>query len=143
MIRAIEIARYKQHHDPKPSPLKSYRLYGIRIERETLRQRIKDRLDHRLASGMIEEVEGLLQSGISKEILFYYGLEYRYLAQYLNGEIDYQLMYEKLLQGIRRFAKKQMTWFRRMEKQGETIHWLDGNMGAEKLSNLIKMDYEH
>lgn len=142
MIRAIEIARYKQEHEPKPTSLKAYRLYGIRMEREALRQRIRDRLDQRLGNGLIEEVKGLLESGISKDVLLYYGLEYRYLALYLSGEIDYEMMYDKLLQGIRRFAKKQMTWYRRMEKQGEEIHWLDASMGEEKLCELIEKDYE-
>jgi len=142
LIRAIEIATYQKSHQAQPSPLKSYRLFGIHMEREALRERIKIRLDRRLEQGMIEEVESLLNTGIDAERLFYYGLEYRYLAQYLMGETDYDQMYISLLQAIRRFAKKQMSWYRRMERKGEKIEWFDAEEGAEELSKKIKIAYE-
>ncbi|MAY84780.1 MAG: tRNA (adenosine(37)-N6)-dimethylallyltransferase MiaA [Flavobacteriales bacterium] len=142
-IRAIEIEKYKKEHQPERSAIQNYRLYGIRMDREQLRSRIKERLDQRLQEGMIKEVESLLNDGIEADKLFYYGLEYRYIAQYLIGEIDYNQMYTSLLQGIRRFAKKQMTWYRRMEKKGEDILWFDANEGIEKICQKIIKDLEN
>jgi len=140
LIRAIEIATKKKNTDPLPSPLKNYRIYGLTLERSELRERIKKRLDERLQQGMIEEVEALLKAGIGHERLDYYGLEYRYIAMYLRRELTYQEMYVQLLQAIRRFAKKQMTWYRRMERKGEMIKWFNAEMGSEAISQKIISD---
>ena len=92
---------------------------------------------------MIEEVENLVRNGISYESLEYYGLEYKYLAWYLQGKINYDEMFEQLNTSIHRFAKRQMTWFRKMERDGIEIHWLDGNLSMEekvgKILDLMKV----
>lgn len=137
LIRAIEIAEGELNHYAEASPIgNDYLIFGLKLERDKLRERIKERLDRRLKEGMIQEVESLLKSGLSKEKLFYYGLEYRYLSEFLHNELTYDQMYEKLLQAIRRFAKKQMTWFRRMERQEYQIHWLDA-------TNELKVNIDH
>jgi len=137
LIRAIEIAEHKKSHrmdenisTPPIVPL----IMGIRWERSILRQRITNRLKERLASGMIEEVKWLHESGIGWEKLDFFGLEYRYIGLYLQGMITFNDMFEKLNTRIHQFAKKQETWFRRMERQGIEIHWIDGaNYGEVKL----------
>src|SRR5690554_1980094 len=118
-LRAIEIEVYtQQYSDQKEfSPIKNYRIFGIQMPREELRNRIKTRLKERLKAGMIEEVEQLLANGVSHQQLQYYGLEYKFISLYLQKELSYDEMFDALLQAIRRFAKKQMTWYRRMEKQ--------------------------
>lgn len=101
---------------------------GIAVEREKVKERIKTRLLYRINNGLIEEVEQLINSGISHERLNYFGLEYRFTAEYLRGELSYDNYIEKLFRAIAGFAKRQMTWFRRMEKQGVNINWIqDGN----------------
>lgn len=137
-LRAIEIA-VAQNQNPKqePSPVKEYKLFGLKVERSKLRERIKQRLEARFKQGMVEEVEGLIQAGLSVEKLHYFGLEYRYIASYLSGDLSYTQMFEGLLQAIRKFAKKQETWYRRMEKRGETIHWLELEMQEEEMINKI------
>lgn len=139
-IRAIEIEKFKKQNPAKePSPLGNYLIFGIKMERSNLRAQIDKRLKDRLRNGMVEEVELLLSSGLTAEQLNYYGLEYRFLVQFLTGEMEFNEMYEKLLQAIRRFAKKQMTWFRRMEKNGAKIHWMDANLSLEdKLKFVLK-----
>ena len=138
-IRAIEIEKFKQTNPVKASsPIDEYIIFGVKMERSALRARIDERLIERLKSGMIEEVEQLLNSGLTAEELDYYGLEYRFIAKYLSKEMNYDEMYEKLLQAIRRFAKKQMTWYRRMEKNGAQIHWMDANLSsADKLKFVL------
>ncbi len=129
-VRAIEIQRYYAEHpdeaaaatDPEPRPAL---VIGIAIDRETRRRRITERLDARLKAGMAEEVEGLLAKGVSAESLIYYGLEYKYLTLYVTGQISRDEMREKLEIAIHQFAKRQMTWFRGMEKRGIPIAWLD------------------
>jgi tRNA dimethylallyltransferase len=113
-------------------------IIGIRFERQVLRQRITARLDARLKHGMIEEVERLLQKGITPGQLKFYGLEYRFVTRFLEKEIDYQEMFNLLNTAIHQFAKRQMTWFRRMEKSGILIHWLDGVLSTEEKSKQIK-----
>jgi len=139
-LRAIEIERYKQEfgESHQPSPIKSKVVFGIFMERSKLRERIKERLDHRLSNGMIEEVEDLLKSGHSLEKLKWFGLEYKFLAAYLSREIKYDQMYESLLQAIRQFAKKQMSRFRRMERNGTRIHWIDAELPIEEKIKRIK-----
>lgn len=142
IIRAIEIEQFKQLHPQSEeiTPIKSPSVFGIKMERSKLRDRIKERLDDRLKNGMIEEVEGLIESGVSLEQLKWFGLEYKYISTYLANELTYSEMYEKLLQAIRRFAKKQMTWFRRMERKGVEINWIDAALPlAEKLNYIKKM----
>ncbi len=126
-IRAIEIADYYEHTpvDDRPFPtLSSYNI-GIKVDRETRRQRITARLQQRLANGMVDEVKHLLDEGIAPDDLIYYGLEYKYLTLYATGRISYDEMFTQLEIAIHQFAKRQMTWFRGMEKRGIPIHWME------------------
>lgn len=122
--RAIEIAEHAGEEEPWPeiAPL----VVGIRWERAKLRERITARLRQRLQSGMIEEVERLHAEGVSWEQLEFYGLEYRYLARHLKGELSRNDLFQKLNSAIHEFAKKQENWFRKMESRGTKIHWLEG-----------------
>lgn len=126
MIRAIEIAWHGKVHQPDPLPDIRPLIFGIRWERSALRKRITDRLKERIAGGMIEEVRDLHASGISWERLEFFGLEYRFIARHLRGELNRNDMFQKLNSAIHDFAKRQETWFRRMERNGIAIHWLDG-----------------
>lgn len=127
-VRAIEIARHEALHRSDPEPFPDIRplVIGIRWERPELRRRITERLGQRLESGMIQEVERLHDSGISWERLDYYGLEYRFVGAYLRGESNRNDLFQRLNGAIHAFAKRQETWFRRMEKHGVIIHWVDG-----------------
>ncbi|GAM11087.1 tRNA dimethylallyltransferase 1 [Geobacter sp. OR-1] len=127
VVRAIEIAEHEQRCEPEPLPEIKPLIFGIRWERTILRQRITARLKERLQSGMIDEVARLHDAGISWERLDYFGLEYRYIAGYLRGETNRNDMFQKLNSAIHDFAKRQETWFRRMERNGAVIHWLDGD----------------
>ncbi len=133
-LRAIEIADYYSKNPeidtqmPKISSLN----VGVKFDRLSRRKRITERLQQRLNEGMVDEVKKLLDSGIKPENLIYYGLEYKFLTQYVVGEISYDEMFSKLNTAIHQFAKRQMTWFRRMEKQGTIIHWLDGYMPMDE-----------
>jgi tRNA dimethylallyltransferase len=128
LIRAIEIAVGEQESTkvlpplPEISPL----IFGIRWPRDVLRKRIAVRLRQRFEAGMIDEVQQLYDSGVSWEKLEFYGLEYRLIAQYLQGQLNKNDMVQKLRSAIGQFAKRQETFFRRMEKRGTKIHWLDG-----------------
>lgn len=125
LIRAIEIAEYEKSHPVARTsclPKKTFYI-GTLVSRDERNARIDRRLDARLAEGMVEEVRSLLGSGLSPEDLIYYGLEYKYVTQYVTGELDYQQMKERLATAIHRFAKRQMTWFRGMERRGIRIHW--------------------
>jgi tRNA dimethylallyltransferase len=135
LTRAIEIAEYEQSHQAEPLPEISPLTFGIRWERSVLRRRITERLRARLEQGLIEEVERLHQAGIPYETLEFYGLEYRFVAQHLKGELSSNDMFQKLNSAIHDFAKRQDTWFRRMERHGTLIHWLagDGDPLAEAL----------
>ncbi len=108
---------------------------GISVEREIVKTRITDRLKHRLANGMIEEIELLLNNGISFDKLNFFGLEYKFIGKYLKGEISYDEMFQKLNSSIHNFAKRQMTWFRKMEREGLEINWINGAdyVAAEKI----------
>ncbi len=140
ILRAIEIASYKKEnqHLIKVSPIEKSIVFGIKMERAALRERIKVRLEDRLSNGMVEEVSKLLDSGITLSQLKWFGLEYKFIAAYLAKEISYNEMFEQLLQSIRRFSKKQMTWYRRMEKNGTKIHWMDADWTMEKKLNFIQ-----
>ena len=130
LIRAIEIeSYYAKHADivfeyPKITPI----YIGIKFDRDSRRRRITKRLKERLDSGMIEEVEKLLESGITPEDLIFYGLEYKYITNYLLGNISYENMFFALETAIHQFSKRQMTWYRGMERKGVKIHWLDGQL---------------
>lgn len=125
-VRAIEIAEYAREHEPPPAPEIRPLILGTRWDREVLRERIAQRLKERLDHGMIEEVEALHAAGYSWERLELLGLEYRFVAQFLQGTIkNYNDLFQKLNAAIVQFAKRQGTWFRRMERHGTTIHWVD------------------
>jgi tRNA dimethylallyltransferase len=110
---------------------------GIDIDRELRRQKITRRLKQRLDDGMVDEVRRLLDSGISPDDLIYYGLEYKYLTLYATGQMSYDDMFSKLETAIHQFAKRQMTWFRGMERRGFNIHWIDASMPmAEKIATV-------
>ncbi|KZY31688.1 MULTISPECIES: tRNA (adenosine(37)-N6)-dimethylallyltransferase MiaA [unclassified Oleiphilus] len=126
IIKAIEIA-VADSKDLKPLELPTFTplTIGIRLEREEIKARITARLKARLEEGMIEEVETLRQQGLPWEKLHFFGLEYRFVAQYLQGELSYNDMYQKLNSAIHAFAKQQSKWFRNIEKKGQEIHWID------------------
>jgi len=142
LLRAIEIQKYYEDHPeidttfPKIETL----IVGINFDRRVVRARITERLEQRLEEGMVQEVEGLLNKGVTAEELKFYGLEYRFITQYIQEEISYNEMFRRLNTAIHQFAKRQMTWFRRMEKQGFVIHWLDGNLShEEKMMQLMPL----
>jgi len=125
LIRAIEIAEADPSALAPSIPLAS-RIFGVRWERQALRERITQRLAHRLDHGLIEEVQALLDRGLTYDQLIFYGLEYRYVTEHLRGDMSREQMFKSLSVAIHQFAKRQDTWFRRMERQGVEIHWLDG-----------------
>ena len=127
-VRAIEIAGYEREHGERQEPLPDMRplVIGIHWERQELRERITKRLQQRLENGMIEEVQRLHDSGVPWERLDYYGLEYRYVGAFLKGELSRKDMFRKLNCAIHDFAKRQENWFRKMEKNGVVINWVDG-----------------
>jgi tRNA dimethylallyltransferase len=139
LIRAIEIAKYELEHQDEMMDYPAFepRVYAIHFDRSTIRQRITERLKQRLNAGMVAEVERLLKGGLTPGQLIFYGLEYRYLTQYVIGRISYEAMFEKLNTAIHQFAKRQMTWFRRMERKGLHIHWIDGSLPLEKKTEVI------
>ncbi|MDR2970403.1 MAG: tRNA (adenosine(37)-N6)-dimethylallyltransferase MiaA [Bacteroidales bacterium] len=114
-------------------------IFGIKGERDEVRRRITLRLKERLENGMIEEVQALLKEGVSTEQLYKYGLEYRYVMLYLTQQLDYNTMFQKLNTAIHQFSKRQMTWFRKMERSGFVIHWLDLAWNEEeKMIHILK-----
>lgn len=138
-IRAIEIQDYYSKNPEIDTyfPEINSLIIGIKYDRESRRRRITERLKTRLNEGMLHEVSQLLEIGIKPNDLIYYGLEYKYLTQHLIGELSYDEMFKQLETSIHQFSKRQMTWFRRMEKQGFQINWLDGNMPmTEKLEHI-------
>jgi tRNA dimethylallyltransferase len=139
LIRAIEIAIFLQHSPFSviATPSINYQVFGLDLPVEERRARITRRLHERLQNGMIEEVKGLLEQGISAEKLIYYGLEYKFITEYLLGTLDYSTMVERLNIAIHQFAKRQMTFFRKMERDGMKIHWLDALVSTEKLIEII------
>lgn len=126
-VRAIEIEEYYCSHPEIHSEFPEIEcvVFGLDIDREERRNRISSRLKDRLQEGMIEEVQHLIDSGIKPEDLIYYGLEYKYVTLYITGKLSFQEMFDQLEISIHQFAKRQMTWFRGMEKRGIKIHWLD------------------
>ncbi len=139
LIRAIEIARYEEEHpDERPAlpPMKPV-IFAIHFERSELRERITKRLKVRLQDGMVDEVRRLLEGGLEPAQLRFYGLEYRYVTDYVTGRLTHEEMFQKLNIAIHQFAKRQMTWFRRMEKKGHAIHWINGQMPEEKKNQAV------
>ena len=141
-IRAIEIAEYYKTL-PQPeledTPLDTL-LVAIDIDRETRRANISKRLHQRLEDGMVAEVESLLNEGIAPEDLIYYGLEYKYLTEYVIGKTTYEQMVSGLEIAIHQFAKRQMTWFRGMERRGFKINWIDYNLSLdEKVARILDL----
>lgn len=142
-IRAIEIQIYYNLHPEaaeaaSPRPLGGAVIVGVDIPRDVRRKRIEERLYARLDEGMIEEVGRLLDSGIPAEDLEYYGLEYKFITQYLTGRLTRDEMLSQLLIAIHQFAKRQMTWFRGMERRGFTIHWLPWDLDPEEFVYRVK-----
>ena len=141
-IRAIEIEEYYKQQPPEYREFPSLKslIIGVDIDRELRREKITRRLKQRLDEGMVDEVRGLLNEGISAENLIYYGLEYKFLTQYAIGELTYEEMFLQLETAIHQFAKRQMTWFRGMERRGFTIHWLDATLPMEeKIEQIINL----
>ena len=141
-IRAIEIETYNAEH-PMPRrelpPVESL-IVGIDIDRELRREKITRRLKARLENGMVEEVQALLDEGITAEDLIYYGLEYKFVTEYLTGQLTYDEMFSRLEIAIHQFAKRQMTWFRGMERRGFKIHWIDATLPIEqKVAKILEM----
>ena len=139
-IRAIEIEEYIKIHPLEKSPVPEIKtlIVGIKSERDIRRQRITDRLKSRLKEGMVEEIENLLKSGITPQQLIYYGLEYKFVTLYITGQMDYKEMFTRLEIAIHQFSKRQMTWFRGMERRGIPIHWIDSIIPMEQKLKLIK-----
>ena len=141
-IRAIEIETYNLLH-PVPRrelPSVDSLIIGIDIDRELRREKITRRLKARLEEGMVEEVRNLLDEGIRPEDLIYYGLEYKYVTEYLTDQISYDEMFQRLEIAIHQFAKRQMTWFRGMERRGFKINWIDATLPMEeKVSRIIQI----
>lgn len=143
-VRAIEIEAYYRQHQVEERAFPDIRslVVGVGIGREQRREKITRRLKQRLDEGMVDEVKALLASGISPEDLIYYGLEYKYLTLYAIGKLTYEEMFGQLEIAIHQFAKRQMTWFRGMERRGFTIHWIDAALPLEEkleqIENLLK-----
>lgn len=139
-MRAIEIEEFCLAHpetDLTFPEIKSL-IVGIKYDRDTRRKRITERLKQRLANGMIDEVKNLLNKGLKPEDITYYGLEYKYITLYLTGQLNYEELYSGLNTAIHQFAKRQMTWFRKMERERFEIKWLDGYMPiSEKLDRIF------
>jgi tRNA dimethylallyltransferase len=137
LIRAIEIAIGEDLATARPLEFPDLNpiIFGLRWPREQLRKRITQRLRQRLEQGMIEEVEGLHKAGVTWETLDFYGLEYRFVGQYLQGQLNRNDLFQKLNSAIHQFAKRQETWFRRMERQGVVIHWLEGE--ADPVAEML------
>lgn len=141
-IRAIEIATYYHDHPEeaagtKPQPIDNAVIVGVDIPRDERRKRISHRLKARIDAGMIDEVKSLIASGVHPDDLIYYGLEYKYLTEFVIGRINYCEMIVQLEIAIHQFAKRQMTWFRGMERRGHHIHWIPYDTPADEFVNMV------
>lgn len=143
-VRAIEIETYYSAHPDEAIFSKrtgatriDALVIGLEIDRETRRTRITRRMQERLDAGMVEEVKSLLDSGIKADDLIYYGLEYKFITLYLTGKLDYSEMYTGLETAIHQFAKRQMTWWRGMEKRGWTINWIPYNLSEDEFLTRV------
>lgn len=143
-IRAIEIETYNLEHptDNRTLPPIDSVIIGVDINREERRRKITQRLKQRLEEGMVDEIRQLLDRGIAPENLIYYGLEYKFVTEYVIGKTSYEEMFRQLEIAIHQFAKRQMTWFRGMERRGFTIHWIDA---LDPMDNKVAqiMDIAH
>lgn len=139
LTKAIEIQHYYKLQARRDMDMELTSLnFGIFFEREALRQRIRKRLDERLREGMADEVKMLLDRGVSITKLLNYGLEYKYMALYISGELSFHEMYDRLFYGICQFSKRQMTWFRKMEREGIVIHWINGELPLEGKFDVVR-----
>jgi tRNA dimethylallyltransferase len=146
LIRAIEIEHSNRNKGKAYSgfPKVKALLVGILFEREARRKRITERLRQRLHSGMVDEVKHLIDQGIDTDTLIYYGLEYKFITLYLTGKITHEEMVRDLEIAIHQFAKRQMTWFRGMERKGIKINWIDGELPMEeKVKKVMELLKEH
>lgn len=139
-IRAIEIEEYYRHApvEERAFPALKSLIIGVDIDRELRREKISRRLRQRLDEGMIDEVKALLKQGISPEDLIYYGLEYKFLTLHVIGKLSFKEMFVQLETAIHQFAKRQMTWFRGMERRGFKIHWVDACLPTNEKISLVK-----
>ncbi|HMN17802.1 MAG TPA: tRNA (adenosine(37)-N6)-dimethylallyltransferase MiaA [Ignavibacteriaceae bacterium] len=139
ILKAIAVSKARQD-EIKGAEINSYNI-GIKFSREEIKTRITSRLKKRLDNeGMIDEVKLLLNSGVSYDKMIFFGLEYKFIAQYLKGELSQNDMFQKLNSAINSFAKRQMTWFRKMEKEGVVINWIDGS-DFNKAKELIEKNF--
>lgn len=138
-IRAIEICEYYRSHpqDFVDFPDINCLVVGVDIARDLRREKISKRLRARLDEGMVDEVRRILDSGVSAEDMIYYGLEYKYLTNYVIGNLTYEQMVSELEIAIHQFAKRQMTWFRGMERRGFTVHWVDACLPMEEKVEVV------
>lgn len=138
-VRAIEIIEFEHTNAVVQNNLKNIKSinFGIQFERAILRERITERLKKRLSKGMLEEVQQLLDNGLKPEQLTFYGLEYKFITLHIIGDISFEDMFSRLNTAIHQFAKRQMTWYRRMEKKGVNIYWIEGNLPIDKKLELI------
>jgi tRNA dimethylallyltransferase len=138
-IRAIEIADYQKMHSLQQFDYPEIHslIVGIRFERPVQKQRITERLHERLQSGMVDEVKQLIDNGVNPDDLIYYGLEYKYLTLYILGKITFDEMFCHLNIAIHQFSKRQMTWFRKMEREGFRIHWIDGFLTLDEKVRIV------
>lgn len=146
LVRALEIERYMHSHaaDTYDYPQFKYTIIGVDVDREIRRNRVTERLKSRVDSGLVAEVERLIAQGVSPDTLIYYGLEYKYVTMFVTGQIAYDEMLCQLNIAIHQFAKRQMTWFRGMERRGFIIHWIDGSKCPEDrlldAMNILKQE---
>ena len=139
LVRALEIQEFAQRHPDAyiQLPPMEHRVYGVSLPRQAVIDRIEARLRRRMDEGMTSEVQHLLDQGIAPERLMRYGLEYRHVTRFLLGQCTREELFRDLFTDIRRFAKRQMTWFRRMERNGVAIHWIDGTLPLEEKAEII------
>ena len=141
LVRAIEIAEYLSNNDSLKTNFVDLKpiVFALDLPKEERRNKISIRLKHRLENGMIDEVKDLINEGLSHERLQFLGLEYQYISKYLLNEMSYDAMFLKLETSIHQYAKRQMTWFRKMEREGNQIHWLDATKPMEESLIAIKL----
>lgn len=139
-VRAIEIETYNLEHatELRQMPAVDTTIIGVSVDRDVRRRKITDRLDRRLKEGMVDEIRGLLRQGVNPADLTYYGLEYKFVTEYVMGHLSYGDMRRYLEIAIHQFAKRQMTWFRGMERRGLTIHWVDGQQPMDRIQADIR-----
>lgn len=141
IIRAIEVAKFQAENEAliRYFPKINHLIFGIDFDREIIKKRITQRLKNRLENeGMVDEVKQLIANGVDPQKLKFYGLEYKLITQYLQNELNYNDMYQKLNTAIHQFAKRQSTWFRKMEKDGFKINWIDGTLSLKEKLSIIK-----